>query len=86
VLLYAHLHMAMCAEESMVEPMAYTIDQACEAARSCKSVIYAAIRTGELRAVKRGRRTLVLAVDLRQWVELLPTVRPVKAGHVSVAT
>jgi Helix-turn-helix domain len=43
-------------------PMAYTIPEAMKAARISRTAIYQAIKCGELRAVKRGRRTIILAV------------------------
>ena len=65
----------------MHSPLAYTIAQVCDLTNSGRTTVYKDINLGKLRAVKRGRRTLVLAADLRAYIDGLPAieVKPIEA-------
>jgi excisionase family DNA binding protein len=57
-----------------MEQLAHSIQEAMKIANAGRTTIYRAISSGELIARKRGRRTIILADDLRRWLENLPPV------------
>lgn len=61
-------------DEAYMDQLVFSISEACAAVRTGRTALYQAIRTGELRAVKRGRRTLVLADDLKRYIAGLPPI------------
>jgi excisionase family DNA binding protein len=63
-------------EAKMNSPLAYSVHEACEVARIGRTSLYQAIRAGELRAVKRAKRTLILVEDLHHWLDGLPAINP----------
>src|SRR5277367_6322690 len=67
----------------MPDPLAYTIPQAAAAAATGKTGLYEAIASGQLSARKRGRRTLILAADLRAWLERLPALELKRTPNLS---
>jgi excisionase family DNA binding protein len=63
-----------------MEVLVHSIADACAVARVGKTAIYEAINSGKLPARKRGRRTLILAEDLRRYLNALPPLVPPKAS------
>jgi excisionase family DNA binding protein len=55
-------------------PLAVSIEDVCKATGLCRTVVYEHINSGGLRARKVGRRTVILADDLRAWLENMPTI------------
>lgn len=51
--------------------MLYDVDEAAEALRLSRSVLYELIRSGRLRTVKQGRRRLVPVSALAEYVDSL---------------
>lgn len=61
---------------NQIPPITLKISEACSASRCGRTSLYEAIKRGELRALKRGKSTLILHDELRRWLETLPAVEP----------
>lgn len=57
-----------------IEKLAYSIPEAVTVSGRSRTALYQAFKTGELIARKQGARTIILADDLRHWLESLPTL------------
>lgn len=57
---------------SLEQKLSFTIEQAVKATGIGRTAIFAAIKSGRLTARKNGRRTLIAAADLKQFVANLP--------------
>ena len=53
---------------------AYTIPEVIRITETSRTTIYTEIGADRLRAVKLGRRSLILAEDLQRWLAALPTM------------
>ena len=67
----------------MRNPLVHSIAEVCEVTDTGRTALYEAIQSGALRAVKRGRRTLILDDDLRRWVQSLPPITVKQSGIAS---
>ena len=54
---------------------ALTLKDFCDSYRLCREKTYQEIRAGRLRAVKVGRKTLILRADAEVWAAALPELR-----------
>ncbi|TWA73734.1 excisionase family DNA binding protein [Azospirillum brasilense] len=52
-----------------VEKIGYSVEETVVASSVGRSLIYEEIRAGKLRATKIGRRTVILADDLKAWLQ-----------------
>ncbi len=52
--------------------LAHTIEGAAHVTTCGRTTIFAAIKSGELKARKIGRRTVILDADLQAWLGSLP--------------
>jgi excisionase family DNA binding protein len=59
-----------------MEMLALTIAQAAKLGGPCRSAIYEDIRSGRLRAVKRGRSTRILFDDFREYLASFRPIQP----------
>ena len=60
---------------AILSKLAYSIKEVCKLTGIGRSLLYLGINRGSLRAVKRGKRTLILSADLRAWIAKLPPSR-----------
>lgn len=55
--------------ESRVVPLLYNVDEAAEALRMSRGLVYELIRSGQIRTLKQGRRRLVPVSALTDYIE-----------------
>ena len=58
-----------------MDQLLYTISQCCRMAAIGRTKFYELVASGEIPVRKIGKKTLVAAADLRDWVERLPEAR-----------
>ncbi|QDO99096.1 helix-turn-helix domain-containing protein [Ferrovibrio terrae] len=63
------------------QPLAYSLDKAAQLSGRSRRQLYRHIESGALIARKDGFRTIVLADDLRAWLDALPRLKPSAGGQ-----
>ena len=61
----------------MADPVkeAFAIKEICRAYGICRETVYNEIRHGRLRALKLGKKTIILKSDAENWAASLPELR-----------
>ena len=54
------------------EPLAYTVAEAVKAAAVSRTELYRAAGRGDITLRKRGKRSIILADELKRWLASLP--------------
>jgi excisionase family DNA binding protein len=67
-----------------MDQLLYTISQCCRMAAIGRTKFYELVASGEIPVRKIGKKTLVTAADLQDWVERLPAIET-KSGDRSGA-
>jgi excisionase family DNA binding protein len=62
----------MAEQNSDAPTTAYSVEEAGQRANIGRTAVFAAVKSGKLKARKIGRRTVVLDSDLRDWLKNLP--------------
>lgn len=65
----------LAGQSKMNMPLAFTIPEAVKVSGLSRSAIYEAMKRGDLRARKAGRRTLISTGDLQAFLDGLPAFR-----------
>jgi excisionase family DNA binding protein len=60
----------------MADPVkeAFAVKEICRAYGICRETVYNEIRHGRLRALKLGKKTVILRSDAEKWASSLPTL------------
>lgn len=61
---------------SALSPIAVKFKDAIKISGVGRTSLYDAIRRGELKAIKRGRSTLIMTEELKRWLSSAPEIRP----------
>ena len=61
-------------EGRSMEAQAFSVSEFCRAYRIGRDKFYDHVRKGRLRAIKDGKRTLILRTDAEKWADALPAL------------
>jgi excisionase family DNA binding protein len=61
---------------------AFAVREFCARYGICRDTFYEEVRRGRLRALKLGKKTIVLKVDAESWAKSLPALQLVSAAGV----